>query len=186
MQAKMAKNKTRILRIVYIIDDFHPNENEINPFIQISNSICYLLGLKDYECDEGMMTNVVAIKANALMHKLPHDFKEGLDQVKFFARPRTEYSQFEDISKNTLKDISKITGRVSVYNEVGNVRNVVEFIVERNFERLRSDSLWDEIDIYILAPRRQMKIVTDELKNFDDCYKMDTEWSKITFHLEII
>lgn len=186
MKPKMAKDKTRVLRLVYVIDDFHPNENEINPFIQILNSICYFLGLKDYECDEGMMTNVVAIKANAVIHKIPRDLKEGLDQIKFFARPITDYSQFENISKNTLKDISKAAGKVSVYNEVSNTRNVVEFIVERNFERLRSDRLWDEIYIYILAPRRQMKIVTDELKNFDDCYKMDTEWSKITFHLEII
>lgn len=183
MKAKMAKSAPQTLRLVYIIDDFHPLDNETNPVKKVSDWIMYTLKIKDYYKDMGYSVREVAKLANKSMRELPKDFLEHLDQIKFFVRREVTTETFQLISP--LINHQLTSGTVSFNRECFKTSTAVDFIVERNMERANGSSL-DTIAITILTPLKQMKIIKDALVEFEGIYQHDTAWQKLCFNIQIL
>jgi len=179
----MAKSTPQALRIVYIIDDFHPLDNETNPVKKVSDWIMYTLRIKDYYEDMGYSVREVAKLANKSMRELPKDFLENLDQIKFFVRREVTTGTFQLISP--LINHQLTSGTVSFNRECFKTATAIDFIVERNMERI-NEGTFESIRIAILAPLKQMKIIKDALVEFESIYKHDTAWQKLCFNVQIL
>lgn len=178
MKTKSAKTATKTLQLVYIIDDFHPADNEPIFFARWFAKIAYFLGIKDYYGDMGYSIKECAEEANMATRRLLK--KEGLefDKITFFARKELDVKNFNVISDILICGVSFLSHAV-IEREAQCTSNAIEFMVERNVERLGENMTTDKINVYLLAPKSQQKIIREVLEDYDCIYGQEEQYHKL-------